>query len=92
MIADKGYNYKRIKECCKNNKLILVVPNKKNQINKTTFNDYKKQILKKRHIVENFFAWLKNYKRIKNRYEKHFTNYCSFVYFASINITINKIF
>ena len=92
MVADKGYNYERIKECCKNNNLILVVPNKKNYKKQAIFNSYKKDILKKRHIVENFFAWLKNYKRIKNRYEKHIENYSSFVYFACINITMNKLY
>ena len=91
-LADKGYNSielkKEMKEKYQTN---LIYPLKKNQTN-VEFTDTEKNKLKERTIVENFFAWMKSYRRLLMRYEKNVINYASFCYLGATNILCNKVF
>jgi hypothetical protein len=46
--------------------------------------------LKGRYIVENFNAWLKDYRRVPYRYEKKVLNYEQLIFFSINNIILNK--
>jgi transposase len=91
IIADKGYINARIKRKLRRSANIsLIYPYRRNQNrNNTTF---EKNLLKKRHIVENFFSWLKKYRRIQQRYDCTSIIYLNFVYFGTANLMINKLF
>ena len=91
LLSDKGYNSKELKKKLDKKKINLIYPLKKNQKN-TMFNENELSLLKSRHIVENFFSWIKNYRRIMVRYEIKLNNYIQFCYLAAINIICNKIF
>jgi len=91
LIADKGYVSKKLKIKLRNHrKVYLICPKKKNQKNKQ-LPDIQRKLLSERNIVENFFAWSHNYKRIRVRYERHLDNYIQFYYLAMIEIIHGKI-
>jgi transposase len=59
LITDKGYINPTVKKKLRRtNNISLIYPYRKNQNKKNT--SYENNLLKKRHIVENFFSWLKN--------------------------------
>ena len=43
-------------------------------------------LYKERNIVERFFGYLKQFRRVATRYDKHIQNYMGFVYIAAIKI------
>ena len=89
IISDKGYINPKIKRKLKRRKVNLIYPYRKNQnIKNSTF---EKNKLKERYIVENFFSWIKKYRRIQQRYDSRSIIYLNFIYFASIDIICNKI-
>ncbi len=49
---------------------------------------YDKELYKERHLVECFFAKLKQYRRCFSRFDKLARNYLSFLYFASTLIRL----
>ena len=90
LIADKGYINSKLKRKLKKKKISLIYPYRKNQKkNNTTF---EKNLLKGRYIVENYFGWLKQYRRVQQRYDSIAINYMNFIYLASINLIIKKIY
>lgn len=88
IIGDKGYNSKQLKEKLNKSKINLIYPYKKNQ--KCKNSNKHKQLLRKRHIVENVFSWIKNYKRLILRYEINISNYLSLWFIAVSNLILNK--
>jgi transposase len=81
VIGDKGYIKKLKKRVGKRN-INLVTPRRKNEHRRNTRQEIKK--FKKRHVVENVFATLKQYRRISNRYDKKSENYFEYLTFAMI--------
>lgn len=81
VIGDKGY-IKKLKKRVEKRKINLVTPRRKNEKRRNTKKEVKK--MKGRHVVENVFASLKQYKRISNRYEKKSENYFSYLLLAMI--------
>lgn len=91
IISDKGYINQRMKNKLQRTANIkLIYPYRKNQKIKNT--SFEKNLLKKRHIVENFFSWLKKYRRIQQRYDNKSVNYLNFVYLAAVDIIAKKLF
>ena len=94
LLADKGYSCNNIDTICTKLKLTQIIPfNKRNTKNKKIINSKKLNklqlsIYKKRVKVENFFAILKNYKRIDHIYEKNITTYEALLHFALIDIIL----
>jgi len=77
LIGDKGYvTNKEFKVFGK--KIKMIYPKRKNQKKKNTKKE--KNILSKRHKIENFFASLKKYNRIVLRRDHKINNYMSFTY------------
>ena len=68
IIADRGYDSEALREMIRNKNAIPVIPRKKNS---TVGNDDIDWCLYKyRHLVENIFARLKQYRGIATRYDK----------------------
>jgi transposase len=57
-----------------------VIPPKRNR---TTPRAYDKDLYKARHLIENFFAKLKQYRAIATRYDKRATNFLGAIYLAA---------
>jgi len=88
--ADKGYISFSLKEKLKKDKNIdLITCNKSNTKNNIN-TDEENNFLKGRYIIENLNTWIKNYKRIRNRYDKNALNYEQIIYSVINNIILNK--
>jgi transposase len=48
--------------------------------------DYGKDLYKERHLIENFFAALKQYRAIASRYDKTARNFLAVVYLVAAAI------
>ncbi len=79
ILADKGYESKKIRNKFTNYKISFMIPKKKNSNTNYYFN---KQIYKKRIRIENSFSKLKAFRRISNRYDSFIKNYNNFLYLA----------
>ena len=84
---DKAYNSKdRVIDPIHKINGRIVMPSKSNAID---LRDYDPHLYKARHLIENFFAKLKQYRGIATRYDKLAQNFMSAIYLASIMIWLN---
>ena len=63
-----------------------VIPPKRNRKNPR---EYDKELYKARHLIENFFAKLKQYRAIATRYDKLAEMFLSAIYMAATIIWLN---
>lgn len=87
MIADKGFDAEaRVIEPLTRAGKTAVIPPKVNRIRPR---DYDKDLYKARHLIENFFAKLKQFRAIATRYDKRAVNFLAGIHAASIVIWLN---
>ena len=87
LIADKGFDAdERVIEPLEKAGKSTVIPPKSNRKYKR---DYDKELYKARHLIENFFAKLKQFRAIATRYDKRAINFLAGIYLASIVIWLN---
>lgn len=72
VLADKAYDSDEIRKYIEEMGANAVIPGKKNRVQAI---DYDKHIYKERCLVENFFQFIKRFRRIGTRYEKHAQNF-----------------
>ena len=72
-IADKGYDSDPLREQIKSKKSIPIIPKKKNS--KTGNKDLDWGLYRNRHLVENTFCKLKNFRAIATRFDKTKRNF-----------------
>ena len=86
-LMDKAYNSRdRVIAPILAAKGQIVMPAKSNSIDQR---DYDRHLYKARHLIENFFAKLKQYRAIATCYDKLAQNFLSAIYLASTIISIN---
>lgn len=87
LLADKGYDAdERVIKRLEQQGKTAVIPPKRNR---TTPRDYDKDLYKARHLIENFFAKLKQYRAIATRYDKRAENFLGAIYLAAAVIWLN---
>jgi transposase len=87
VIADKAFGAeKRVILLLKKAGKGIVIPSKSNAKEPR---DYDKHLYKARHLIENFFAKLKQYRGIATRYDKTARNFLSAIYLAASVIWLN---
>jgi transposase len=87
VLADKAYDAdERVRQKLEEKRCMAVIPSKKNRINQL---NYDKDLYKERHLIENFFAKLKQYRAIATRYDKTAYNFLGAIYMASLVIWLN---
>ena len=81
LIADKAYDADRrvIKPLQDAGKAAVIPP----RANRNSPRDYDRHLYKARHLVENFFAWLKQFRAIATRYDKTARNFRAAVHLAA---------
>jgi len=87
IIADKAYDAdERVLESLAAAGKTAVIPPKSNR---KVQRQYDKELYKARHLIENFFAKLKQYRAIATRYDKTDENFLAAVYAAATIISLN---
>lgn len=81
ILADKAYSSTDNYSLLNNNNIKHIIPPRSNMKIATEYK-YDKNIYKKRIIIENIFARLKQFKRINNRYDKKLSSFSAFVCLA----------
>jgi transposase len=76
LIADKGYDSKAIVEWAEERGMVVVIPPRKNRKVQREYDHY---IYKLRHLVENAFLKLKEWRGLATRYCKRSTSFLAFV-------------
>ena len=87
ILADKGYDADNrvITPLIAQGKTV-VIPSKSNRI---APREYDLDLYKARHLIENFFAKLKQYRAIATRYDKRAVNFLGAIYLAAAVIWLN---
>ena len=80
VLADKGYDSDTLVKLIGANNCRAVIPPRSNR---KTLRTYDRWLYKERHLIENFFSKIKEYRKIATRYDKLADVFLSFVYFAA---------
>lgn len=80
IIADKGYDSEHIRETVRQKSSIPIIPRKSNSVIGNSDIDW--NLYKHRHLVENVFARLKQFRAIATRYDKLKRNFASMLAIA----------
>lgn len=87
VLADRAFDAdERMRDKLQEKGVVAVIPPKKNRVNPAA---YDKDLYKSRHLIENFFAQLKQYRAIATRYDKTSQNFLGAVYLAAAVIWLN---
>ena len=86
LIGDKGYDADPFIAVLTRRGITPVIPPKANRKQPRA---YDKELYKARHLIENFFAKLKQFRAIATRYDKRAINFLAGIYLASIIIWLN---
>lgn len=81
VLGDKGYDAdERVIKPLQERGKTVVIPPKRNRKHPR---EYDKELYKVRHLIENFFAKLKQYRGIATRYDKRAENFLGAIYLAA---------
>lgn len=87
VLADKAYDAdKRMRNKLQDAGCIAVIPSKKSR---RVSIDCDRHLYGYRHLIENFFAKLKQYRAIATRYDKTATSFLGAIHLASSLILLN---
>jgi len=87
ILADKGYDADdRVLIPLRKAGKEIVIPPKKNRKEQRIYN---RELYKTRHLIENFFCRLKQYRAIATRYDKTARNFLAAVYLAAAVVWLN---
>ncbi|SEF38761.1 Transposase DDE domain-containing protein [Nitrosomonas ureae] len=86
-LADKAYDAaERVLDLLKNAGVRAVIPPKSNRKEPR---EYDEEMYKARHLIENFFAKLKQYRAIATRYDKRASTFLGGIHLAVAIIWLN---
>ena len=84
VIGDRGYDSSRIRRYLVEQNITACIPARKNRKSKPSYNWH---LYKKRHLIENMFAKLKDWRRVATRYDR-----CAHTFMSAIHIAARFIF
>jgi transposase len=84
VIGDRGYDSNKIRQSLAERNIAACIPPKKNRKSKPPYDWY---LYKKRHLIENMFAKLKDWRRVATRYDR-----CAHTFMSAIHIAASFIF
>jgi transposase len=84
VIGDRGYDSNQIRLSLADRNITACIPPKKNRESKPPYNWH---LYKKRHLIENMFAKLKNWRRVATRYDR-----CAHTFMSAVHIAASVIF
>ena len=81
LLADKGYDAdERVRDRLEKLEVEAVIPSKSNRKEPKA---YDRHLYKARHLIENFFGKLKQYRAIATRYDKRAVNFLGAIHLAA---------
>ena len=87
VLADKAYDaQERVLAVLEQAGVTIVIPPKANRHHPRT---YDKELYKARHLIENFFAQLKQYRALATRYDKRAVSFLGAIHLAAAVILLN---
>ena len=87
VIADKGYDAdRRVRVVLARAGKTAVIPPRRNRKRPAS---YDKELYTKRHLIENFFSRLKDFRALATRYDKTARNFLSGLYLAAATIWLD---
>lgn len=87
LLADKAYDAdERVIKRLEHDGITPVIPPKRNRRQPR---EYDQELYKARHLIENFFAKLKQYRAIATRYDKLAESFLGAIYLAATVIWLN---
>ena len=87
LLADKAYDAdERVRDVLRARDIEPVIPSKSSRNEPI---DYDKHLYKARHLIENFFARLKQYRAIATRYDKLAESFLGAIYLVATVIWLN---
>jgi transposase len=87
LLADKSYDAQdRVLTVLAQAGVAIVIPSKSNRLHQRA---YDKELYKARHLIENFFAKLKQYRAIATRYDKRAVSFLGAIHLAASVILLN---
>ena len=87
LLADKAYDaHERVRQKLESSGSVAVIPSKANR--KEPFL-YDRHLYQARHLIENFFAKLKQFRAIATRYDKTARNFLGAIYLTASVIWLN---
>jgi len=87
VLADKGYDAEvRVLAVLRDAGKVAIIPPRRNRKDRR---DYDRDLYAARHLIENFFCRLKQYRAIATRYDKTRRNFLAAVHLAATVITLN---
>ncbi len=87
LLADKSYDAQdRVLAVLAQAGVAIVIPSKSNRLHPRA---YDKELYKARHLIENFFAKLKQYRAIATRYDKRAVSFLGAIHLAASVILLN---
>lgn len=87
VLADKAFDAdERVIKPLEQAGIKIVIPPKSNRKNPRIYDEY---LYKSRHLIENFFAKLKQFRAIATRYDKSARNFLAAVFLVGAYIWLN---
>jgi transposase len=80
VIGDRGYDGNKIRQSLADRNITGCIPPKKNRKSKPPYNWH---LYKKRHLIENMFAKLKDWRRVATRYDRGAHTFMSAIHIAA---------
>jgi len=90
LIGDGAYDSDKLDEELREKGVRMVAPHKKNRKKPNTQDGREFRRYKRRWIVERFFAWMKNKRRLLSRWEFHPKNFLGFVQLSAAFLLIKR--
>ena len=87
LLADRAYDaHERVLAVLEQAEVTIVIPPKANRRQPRS---YDKHLYQARHLIENFFAKLKQYRALATRYDKRAVSFLGAIYLAASVILLN---
>ena len=87
VLADKAYDAdERVIRPLEQAGTVPVIPSRSNR---KTPREYDADLYKARHLIENFFAKLKQFRAIATRYDKRARNFLAAIHLAAVVVWLN---
>jgi len=83
LLGDKGYDANRLRTSLRENGTSPVIPGRRNRKRAIRYDQHR---YRSRHLIENAFCRIKDFRRIATRYDKRDDNYLASVKLASVRI------